>query len=744
MTRTFALVPEEKLSERSKRFLQEFHDVIDVGLLPFERKNLMEIDDRGALSFRDQKIPYELLPYFFKGACAVKTFGASPIDSTSFKETKFDVYAKGNKYSYLENADSTRQFLRDGKLHSLQGPAWVSQDGRSWKYYVNGRLHHTDGPAVVDLDSGQEEYALFGRKLDLEDFILGNPRSTTTVGARGKKTYSVTKWKNYAVVEGLDGTIALMKKVDEPPNVDNFLVELIARPMSGYHVIRYPQLGSFLDNVHLTASCGSPFWEIKSGTRNVEMSSLDDLTTFSFDRETKALTFQSNAYQSPVSFETDLSFRTVTPSSYGDYKPFLVTFIKKDELGRKHSAEGPAVLNPDGTTEYYIHGARFSKERFESKSWDEAEGAFCWRDKTGQLHSDSSLQPSQVFPTGEQRFHRHGKLHNGLLPAVFIPTPDFNMYRYYLYGNEVSAVEFSNYDPIREVIEFTDDNGILHKEDGPALIEFEADGSFTERYYRHGQLHHDSGPAIRSSDGGFEWRMNGRKHRLDGPAVWNPMKHRQEFYVLGRLHNNTGPAVIVNADTDEEYSEYWLSGKQYSHENLSNRKPKMRVNLARDFRDKSHGDHHQPEGEDTMSNTENTGRFGQVSDGLKSGVKRGTIRVASGKAAGALAKHMPMQDTLPMEQLTQLVLLVGGAELVERAPDGVASKIGLNEERRAAFGKMSRTLGGEMMGRNAVQLFSKLAPMLLENLNGISAEEINDVVSNFEVEEEVEMPALSL
>jgi hypothetical protein len=75
-----------------------------------------------------------------------------------------------------------------------------------------------------------------------------------------------------------------------------------------------------------------------------------------------------------------------------------------------------------------------------------------------------------------------------------------------------------------------DDDGQLHREDGPALIERER-----EIWFTHGTIHRLDGPAIIWANGDFEWIKDGQLHRLDGPAVnyWN----EKEWWIEGkRIH----------------------------------------------------------------------------------------------------------------------------------------------------------------------------------------------------------------
>jgi hypothetical protein len=55
-------------------------------------------------------------------------------------------------------------------------------------------------------------------------------------------------------------------------------------------------------------------------------------------------------------------------------------------------------------------------------------------------------------------------------------------------------------------IEYRDEKGNLHREDGPA-IEF-ANG--TKAWYLNGERHREDGPAIEYSDGSKYWYLNGK------------------------------------------------------------------------------------------------------------------------------------------------------------------------------------------------------------------------------------------
>jgi len=76
-----------------------------------------------------------------------------------------------------------------------------------------------------------------------------------------------------------------------------------------------------------------------------------------------------------------------------------------------------------------------------------------------------------------------------------------------------------------------------------------------------GKLHRIGGPAVELGDGGTEWFLNGKNHRIDGPAI-EYSSGATEWYLNGSLHREDGPAV--------EYSDgdtYWyLKGIRYTEE----------------------------------------------------------------------------------------------------------------------------------------------------------------------------------
>ena len=101
-------------------------------------------------------------------------------------------------------------------------------------------------------------------------------------------------------------------------------------------------------------------------------------------------------------------------------------------------------------------------------------------------------------------------------------------------------------------------NGKIHRTDGPA-VEL-ANG--TKYWYCDNILHRVDGPAIEGCDGTKEWFVNGGEHRIDGPALEhaNGTKH---WYCNNELHRTDGPAI----ERPNGHKEWWVRNEQISSRN---------------------------------------------------------------------------------------------------------------------------------------------------------------------------------
>ncbi len=119
----------------------------------------------------------------------------------------------------------------------------------------------------------------------------------------------------------------------------------------------------------------------------------------------------------------------------------------------------------------------------------------------------------------------------------------------------VHKIELPNGD-----VEYRNDKGQLHREDGPAVET--ADGD--KYWYRNGKLHREDGPAIVYSNSDKLWYLNGQQHREDGPAV-EFASGTKAWYLNGQRHREDGPARELSNGTKEWY----LNDKQLTQEEFN-------------------------------------------------------------------------------------------------------------------------------------------------------------------------------
>ncbi len=87
-------------------------------------------------------------------------------------------------------------------------------------------------------------------------------------------------------------------------------------------------------------------------------------------------------------------------------------------------------------------------------------------------------------------------------------------------------------------------NGVLHREDGPAIEESNGD----KAWWFHGKLHREDGPAVQLAGGTKAWYLNGKLHREDGPAV----EGSNSFYA-GSFTSWWYNDIKIDCKTQEEF-----------------------------------------------------------------------------------------------------------------------------------------------------------------------------------------------
>lgn len=168
-----------------------------------------------------------------------------------------------------------------------------------------------------------------------------------------------------------------------------------------------------------------------------------------------------------------------------------------------------------------------------------------WKNSFGQLHRDDDL-PARCRYVG-------GRLES---------------YEWY---NDGVLIKTENYkDDYISTMFFND--GVLHKEDGPALMKTDYTGSVIEvQFYNDGFLHReeDTGPAYISHSAGFHtkiWYSHGKRHREGGLPAKEIINagHTiyQAWYHNDLLNRLDGPAVVEFENDQIVCQQWWINGVQ--------------------------------------------------------------------------------------------------------------------------------------------------------------------------------------
>jgi hypothetical protein len=91
--------------------------------------------------------------------------------------------------------------------------------------------------------------------------------------------------------------------------------------------------------------------------------------------------------------------------------------------------------------------------------------------------------------------------------------------------------------------------------------EYEIDINGTKRWRLKGKLHREDGPAVEWADGDKEWWINGKRHREDGPAVECADGYKR-WFLNGLVHREDGPALEF-ADGEKRW---YLNGENFCTE----------------------------------------------------------------------------------------------------------------------------------------------------------------------------------
>jgi hypothetical protein len=157
---------------------------------------------------------------------------------------------------------------------------------------------------------------------------------------------------------------------------------------------------------------------------------------------------------------------------------------------------------------------------------------------THKLQINSELSTIRVYPTGRREWVKRGVVEKASWADGTV--------EYYVSG-KLRKIEYTD----RTVTHHT--NNEIHRSGKPALLY--PDGS--RFWVTEGKFHREGDrPAAVYPDGNKFWMVEGKFHREnDKPACVFPSQNIYEYFVDGRRHRRNGPAVETPL-----FSEYWIDG----------------------------------------------------------------------------------------------------------------------------------------------------------------------------------------
>ena len=170
-----------------------------------------------------------------------------------------------------------------------------------------------------------------------------------------------------------------------------------------------------------------------------------------------------------------------------------------------------------------------------------------------QLHSFSD-QPAVVYNNGSRLYYTNDELDRQNEPAVIYSDEKGKRHEYYKNGkrHNKDGPAVIRYDLKGCIIseEYYIEN-MRHRDDGPAFISNRDPQGQLRIWYRNDKIGRiDDGPTIIFPNGVHMWLFNDMIHRVNGPAIIQKKGDKvifEEYHVLGRRHRIDGPAVIRGA-----------------------------------------------------------------------------------------------------------------------------------------------------------------------------------------------------
>ena len=387
-------------------------------------------------------------------------------------------YANGKKYWYkegirhredgpaIEYASGYKEWHKEGKIHREDGPAIEFANGtKNW--FKEGKYHREDGPAC-EYHNGGKSWYLEGKKYTEEEYIV---KMTENKIYTKEEFDELPVEKRTGCVKSPCGTKEWFKE-DKLHREDGPAVEL---PNGTKAWFKEDLLHREDGPAHESAN-GYKSWylEGKKYTEeeyNIKVSKNKIYTLEEFDKIPKE---GRTGY-----------FELINGNKYWYKEGKLhredgpaVEFANGTKIwfkeGKYHREDGPAVEYTDGDKQWFIEG---KLHREDGPAMESSNGAKSWY-KEGKLHRDDG--PAIEYYNGKKEWYLEGKKYTEEEYNIKINALNEKLYT----NTEVNTLiqkekltgKFKFYDG--KTIFFKD--GLVHREDGPAIITCYTDYYFIE------------------------------------------------------------------------------------------------------------------------------------------------------------------------------------------------------------------------------------------------------------------------
>ena len=384
----------------------------------------------------------------------------------------------------VEYANGGKEWWVNGKRHREDGPAYEWSDGtKSW--WLNGKLHRIDGPAIKWYNGKKEWY--INNKLHRID-------GPAIEYADGSKS-----WYLNGQLHREDGPAYEVANNGDKYWYINGLLHRIDGPAKEYS---NGNKEYYIDGKNYTRPKFIKYLQ----EHNLPIPDLKDLKRYISKTIAKVgdkdKPIKIDRYGNKFWKNNKGRYHRVDGPAIEWFDGTKCWYIN----GKRHREDGPAIEWADGTKHWYLNGRKYLEKTFYKKLAEkpteiDSYKNKIWKNNKGQYHREDS--PAVIWSDGTKHWYLNGKRHREDGPAIEYS----NGYKeWYIDGLNYSEEEFN-----KKVSEMNKSEN----KDQPTEIDF-----FKNKYWKNnnGELHREDGPAYEGADGSKSWYLNDKLHRIDGPA----------------------------------------------------------------------------------------------------------------------------------------------------------------------------------------------------------------------------------